>query len=141
MNYTGDKSLFISEERKLMFTQNLHIHHCLKQGRRQVFKSGGDGFQLVGENARERSDQARGSEATERGQGVGGGFPPSHGREIFQFWGSESCILVHAVMRFFTLYLIRIWIQRLDKIEGIKRYKKTRRFKQDCNSVYVLTLI
>ena len=36
--------------------------------------------------------------------------PPSHGREIFQFWGSESCNLVHAVMRFFTLYLIRIWI-------------------------------
>ena len=26
----------------------------------------------------------RGSEATERGEGVGGGFPPSHGREIFQ---------------------------------------------------------
>ena len=74
---------------------------------------GGDGFQLVGENARERSDQARGSKATERGEGVGGGgrgCPPSHGREICQFWGSESCNLVHAVMRFFTLYLIRIWI-------------------------------
>ena len=56
-------------------------------------------------NARERSDQARGSEATDRGEGVG---PPSHGREIFQFWGSESCNLVHAVMRFLTLYLIRI---------------------------------
>ena len=26
----------------------------------------------------------RGSEATERGEGVGRGFPPSHGREIFQ---------------------------------------------------------
>ena len=80
------------------------------QGRRQVFKSGGDDFQLVGGNARERSDQARGSEATERGEGVGRGCPPSHGREIFQFWGSESCNLVHVVMRFFTLYLIRIWI-------------------------------
>ena len=35
--------------------------------------------------ARERSDQARGSLATERGEGVGGGFPPSHGRELFHF--------------------------------------------------------
>ena len=35
--------------------------------------------------ARERSDQARGSVATERGKGVGGGCPPSHGREIFIF--------------------------------------------------------
>ena len=33
--------------------------------------------------ARERSDQARGSIATERGEGVGG-FP-SHGRELFHF--------------------------------------------------------
>ena len=39
---------------------------------------------------RERSDQARGSEATERGEGVGGGCPPSHGRESFQFLRSES---------------------------------------------------
>ena len=70
----------------------------------------GDDFQLLGGNARERSDQARGSKATERGEGVGGGVPPSHGREIFQFWGSESCNLVHEVMRLFTLYLIRIWI-------------------------------
>ena len=41
-------------------------------------------------NVRDRSDRA------------GGGCPPSHGREIFQFWGSESCNLgMHAVMRFF----------------------------------------
>ena len=33
---------------------------------------------------RERSDQARGSVATERGEGVGG-CPPSHGRELFHF--------------------------------------------------------
>ena len=57
-------------------------------------------------NARERSDQARGSEAPEPGEGT----PPSHGGEIFKFWGSESCNLVHAVMKCFTLYLIRIWI-------------------------------
>ena len=34
-----------------------------------------------------------------------------HGREIFHFWGSESSNLVHAVMKFLTLYLIRIWIK------------------------------
>ena len=33
----------------------------------------------------ERSDQARGSVATERGEGVGGGCSPSHGRELFHF--------------------------------------------------------
>ena len=91
------------------------------QWRRQVFKSGGGGGlisdfkknteNILRTNARERSDQARGSEATERGEGVGGGCRPSHGREIFQFWGSESCNLVHAVMRFLTLHLIRIWIK------------------------------
>ena len=43
-------------------------------------------------NARERSDQARGSEATERGEGLGGGVPPSQGREIFQFWGQNRVI-------------------------------------------------
>ena len=53
----------------------------------------------------------RGSEATERGEGVGGACPPSDGREIFQFGGSESCNLVHAVMRFLTVYLIKIWIK------------------------------
>ena len=53
----------------------------------------------------------RGSEATERGEGVGRGCPSSHGREIFHFWGSESCNLGHAVMKFLTLYLIRIWIK------------------------------
>ena len=37
------------------------------------------------------------SEATEP---VGGGCPLSHGREIFQFWGSESCNLVHSLVRF-----------------------------------------
>ena len=38
--------------------------------------------------ARERSDQARGSVATERGEGVGGGgrgCVPSHDRELFHF--------------------------------------------------------
>ena len=40
------------------------------------------------------------------------GGVPSHGREVFQFWGSESCNLVHAVMRFFFyIILIRIWIK------------------------------
>ena len=65
------------------------------QGRRQVFKSGGggDGFQLVGENARERSDQARGSEATERGEGVGEERvpPPTVGR-FFNFGGQNHVI-------------------------------------------------
>ena len=46
-----------------------------------------------------------------RGRVGEGGCPPSHGREIFHFWGSESCNLVHAVMKFLTLYLIRIWIK------------------------------
>ena len=40
----------------------------------------------------------RGSEALER-------------REIFKFLRSKSSDLVHAVMRFLTLYLIRIWIK------------------------------
>ena len=59
----------------------------------------------------------RGSRATKPegakrgGGGGGGGCPPSHGREIFQFLRSESSNLVHAVMRFLTLYLIRIWIK------------------------------
>ena len=78
-------------------------------------------------NTRERSDQARGSEATERGEGVGGGGV--YGREIFQFWGSESCNLVHAVMRFLTLYLIRIWIKiipysRTHTETGSELYRK-----------------
>ena len=47
-------------------------------------------------NAREWSDQARGSEATDRagggGGGGGGGVPPrSHGREIFFFnFGNQN---------------------------------------------------
>ena len=41
----------------------------------------------------------------------GGGCPPSHGREIFQFWGSESCNLVHSLVRFLAYYLVRIWIK------------------------------
>ena len=45
--------------------------------------------------ARERSDQARGSVATERGQGVGGGCPPSHGRELFHFSTLKMCNLGH----------------------------------------------
>ena len=32
----------------------------------------------------EQGGPKRGSEATERGEGVGGGCPPSHGREIFE---------------------------------------------------------
>ena len=52
----------------------------------------------------------RGSEATERGEGLGGGVSPSQDREIFQFLRSKSSDLVHAVMRFLTVYLIRIWI-------------------------------
>ena len=46
--------------------------------------------------ARERSDRAGGR--------VWEGGPPSHGREIFQFWGSESCNLVHSLVRFLAFY-------------------------------------
>ena len=90
--------------------------------RRQVFKSGGmisdfwpkkkhienkcEGAERP--SPRERSDRA--------GEGVEGGCPPSHGREIFHFWGSESCNLVHAVMKLLTLYLIRIWIKIINYI-------------------------
>ena len=49
------------------------------QWRRQVFKSGGmisdfkkNTENILRANARERRDQARGSEATERGEGEGG---------------------------------------------------------------------
>ena len=52
-------------------------------------------------NARERSSRAGGGS----GRGV------SQDREIFQFLRSKSSDLVHAVMRFLTLYLIRIWIK------------------------------
>ena len=47
--------------------------------------------------AREQSDQARGSVATERGEGVvgGGGCPPSHGRELFSFFDLKMCNLGH----------------------------------------------
>ena len=44
--------------------------------------------------ARERSDRA--------GGGCGRGV--SHGREIFQFCGSESCNLVHSLVRFLAFY-------------------------------------
>ena len=59
--------------------------------------------------ARERSDQARGSVATERGEGV---CPPSHGRELFHFstwkcaiWGIpkkeiSTCTIWVSVSRF-----------------------------------------
>ena len=59
------------------------------------------------------ASKAEGAKRPSGGEGVGGGCspPPSDGREIFKFWGSESCNLVHAVMRFLTLYLIRIWIK------------------------------
>ena len=40
-----------------------------------------------------------------------GGVPPSLGREIFLFWGSESCNLVHSLVRFLAFYLVRIWIK------------------------------
>ena len=55
-----------------------------------VYEVGGGGHQWRNEPkhlgggaifARERSDQARGSEATKRGEGVS----PSHGRELFHF--------------------------------------------------------
>ena len=74
----------------------------------KVGGGGGDDFwfltkNILRTNARERSDRAGGE--------CGRGCPPSHGREIFQFWGSESCNLVHEVMNFLTLYLIRIWIK------------------------------
>ena len=45
-------------------------------------------------------------EGTKRPTGGGGGG----GIFFNQFWGSESCNHVHAVIRFLTLYLIRIWI-------------------------------
>ena len=54
-----------------------------------------------------KSDKCEGAK---RGSG-GRGYPPSQDREIFQFLRSKSSDLVHAVMRFLTLYLIRIWIK------------------------------
>ena len=61
-----------------------------------------------------------------------GGVP--HGREIFQFWGSESCNLVHAVIRLLTLYLIRFWIKiipysRTHTETGSEYLKKWRKKK------------
>ena len=82
----------------LLFSYIFFVHReyvSIYQWRRQVFKSGGMIYDfkknteiLMRKKARERSDQARGSEATERGEDVGGGggVSPSHGREIFQFY-------------------------------------------------------
>ena len=40
---------------------------------------------------------------------MGGGCRPSHGREIFQFWGSESCNLVHSLVRFLAFYEVSMY--------------------------------
>ena len=52
---------------------------------------------------RERSDRAGGS--------VWEGCPPPTVGRFFNFGGQNHVNLVHAVMRFLTLYLIRIWIK------------------------------
>ena len=39
---------------------------------------------------------------------MGGGCVPSHGREIFQFWGSESCNLVHSLVRFLAFFFMKL---------------------------------
>ena len=49
----------------------------------------------------------RGSEATERGEGVGGGCPPpSHGRELFQFLALNGAIWCILKGLFFTYFEI-----------------------------------
>ena len=57
-----------------------------------------------------KSDKCEGAKLPSGGR-VWEGGPPSQDREIFQFLRSKSSDLVHAVMRFLTLYLIRIWIK------------------------------
>ena len=41
-----------------------------------------------------KSDKCEGAERSDRawGEGLGGGCPPSQGREIFQFWGQNRVI-------------------------------------------------
>ena len=67
-------------------------------------------------NARERSSRAGGR--------VWEGVSPSQDREIFQFLRSKSSDLVHAVMRFLTLYLIRIWIKMITYIHVAQHIPK-----------------
>ena len=68
---------------KILFTSAINVvpfyYLVWRQWRNEPKHLGGAIF------ARERSDQARGSVATERGEDVGGGCPPSHGRELFHF--------------------------------------------------------
>ena len=103
-----------------------HIHksviipsiYTTGQWRRQVLKSGGGVISDFKKNRHRKyfENKCEGAERPsprERSDRPGEGLweAPSHGREIFQFLVSESCNLVHAVMRFLTLYLIRIWIK------------------------------
>ena len=57
--------------------------------------------------------------------------PPSHGREIFQFWGSESCNLVHSLVRFLAFYEVSTYcsvfsvpVMSMVEILFIKKKKK-----------------
>ena len=64
------------------------MHKYTEDGERNICTSSGVMSQNIWGGtiiARERSYQARGSVATERGEGVGGECPPSHGRELFHF--------------------------------------------------------
>merc|ERR1712074_132731 len=77
----------------------------------------------------------------------------SQRKEIFHVWRSKSSDLVHAVMRFLTLYLTRIWIKILHtgtthtetesefvkkKSEAKKSAKVTQ--KHENTSVYTYTI-
>ena len=74
-----------------------HIYHSLTPPLNFVIvlQSRGGGawghcapYSYASDSGAARNYCQRGSEATERGEGVGGGFPPYHGREIFE----NSCM-------------------------------------------------
>ena len=55
-------------------------HRTLQQGRTQEFLPGGARLSKIFDG-----QSKRGREAPERGEGVGGGCPPSHTRELLHF--------------------------------------------------------
>ena len=63
---------------------------------------------------------------------MGGGCPPSHGREICQFWGSESCNLVHSLVRFLAFYEVSTYcsvfsVPVMSMVEILKKKKKKKK--------------
>ena len=64
--------------------------------------------QRIGGAPSGKSNKCEGAKLPSRGMVSGRGCPSTQDREIFQFLRSKSSDLVHAVMRFLTLYLIRI---------------------------------